>query len=355
MRKILSLAGMVFAATQDVKVKRKAKEKQLKSTKYGEVVSTTFHAETEEFEVHCPKHDTDIITYLLFIDQNTLGAFQNKKDIVQLWGGNFNVLEPSYKGRTTHQIKALGTTLKIRDLTLDDAGFYFCKQETMGQGTTFSDLYELKMWAKPNNPVISMEPFLYSSDVRTNQTGLDYTQPQNVAQCTSTEGHPAPTLAFFDLSSGAKLTKDEDVECFPNTVRKEVQDCKLTLKFVVRKELDKNRYRCQMSHPALREEKFRETEKVLRVHYPPHSLQISGNRTSRMITCNAIANPPPEYFYKIGKSGTLVKIADPKGKQYINELEKLPPNDVISCVADNKVAPKQTVQRLLIELVIAMT
>ena len=131
-------------------------------------------------------------------------------------------------------------------------------------------------------------------------------------------------------------------------MRKEVQDCKLTLKFVVRKELDQNRYRCQMSHPALREEKFRETEKVLRVHYPPHSLQISGNRTSRMITCNAIANPPPEYFYKIGKSGTLVKIADPKGRQYINELEKLPPNDVISCVADNKVAPKQTVQRLLI-------
>ena len=30
MRKILSLAGMVFAATQDIKVKRKAKEKQLK-------------------------------------------------------------------------------------------------------------------------------------------------------------------------------------------------------------------------------------------------------------------------------------------------------------------------------------
>lgn len=288
-------------------IERNTRKKELKS-KFKEVIGTTRKAETESFEVYCPRHDTDKLTYLKYIKENTLEAYKDAVSVVQIWGGNFNVLDATFKGRVHHEIKALGTVMVVDDLTLADEGYYFCRMEQMGMDPTITDLSELIMWAKPNTPMISMEDFFYSNNVRSNETNVDYTQIQDVALCTSTEGHPSPNLAFYDLLTGHKLSNDDDVECFPNPARKEVEDCRLTLKFIVRKEDDQNQYRCEMTHPALREEKKQDVMATINVHYPPHSLQMAGNRTAKTITCNAIANPPPLYYYKIGRAGTLVKI-----------------------------------------------
>jgi len=45
-------------------------------------------------------------------------------------------------------------------------------------------------------------------------------------------------------------------------------------------------------------------------------------------------------------------VEDPKGKQYINRLDELPPNDVIYCMADNEVSPKAESFRYDIRLII---
>ena len=77
---------------------------------------------------------------------------------------------------------------------------------------------------------------------------------------------------------------------------------------LVTKELDKNQYRCVMQHPAVKQKS--ETDFTLNVHYPPHSIQMSGNRTEKTITCSSIANPPPTYYYQIGRTGKPIKIGN---------------------------------------------
>jgi hypothetical protein len=233
--------------------------------------------------------------------------------------------------------------INLKELTLDDEGYYFCQVDQMGQTSTVSDLSQLIMWATPNPPEIAMDSFFYSNDVKTNETANSntpnkYQQSQLVAECTSTEGHPPPSLTFFDVTTGAKLTTEADVKCLDDSYRPAVKNCRLELKFVVTKEHDKNQYRCEMTHPSL--DQKMEKVATINVHYPPHSLQMRGNRTEKTITCSAIANPPPTYYYKVGRTGSFSKIEDAKGKQYINRLDELPPNDVIYCRADNKVSPK---------------
>ena len=100
------------------------------------------------------------------------------------------------------------------DLSLADEGYYFCRTERMGEQPSETDLTELIMWARPNAPVISIEEFLYSNNVHFNDTShkTDYSKPQDVALCTSTEGHPSPTLAFYENISNQKLSNDQDIE-----------------------------------------------------------------------------------------------------------------------------------------------
>ena len=288
--------------------KKNARNKALKS-EFKPIISTTHRAEGQTFEIQCPRHDSERITYLNYIKENTLEESQNSKSLVQIWGGQFIILDNAYKGRLNHEIKSLGTVINLSDLTLADKGYYYCRLDQMGLETTVSDLSELIMWATPTNPHIAMDPFFFSNDVKTNKTSVDYTQPQNVAQCESNEGHPSPILAFFDVTTGARLTEDSDVECFPNPSRKKVKNCRLILKFIVTKEHDKKQYRCEMTHPSLDNGNRRvEAVATLNVHYPPHSLQMSGNRTEKTISCKAVANPEPTYYYKVGRAGSFVKI-----------------------------------------------
>jgi hypothetical protein len=164
------------------------------------------------------------------------------------------------------------------------------------------------MWARPTMPEIQIQAYIYSNHAVFNNS-IDTTKAQDVAKCRSHKGFPGANLAFFDMITGAKLTADNDVECFSNSARQEVLDCSLTLKRIITKEMDQSQYRCEMTHPALRGV-IEETSKTLTVHYPPYDLVMRGNITEKTITCMAKSNPLPTYYYKIGKVGSVMKIGN---------------------------------------------
>ena len=49
-----------------------------------------------------------------FLKENTLESGRNVENIVQIWGGAFNIMADRFKGRVSHEIKALGTSIIVK-------------------------------------------------------------------------------------------------------------------------------------------------------------------------------------------------------------------------------------------------
>ena len=73
--------------------------------------------------------------------------------------------------------------------------------------------------------------------------------------------------------------------------------------------MNRRQLKCTLQHKSLRGIQ-QEATTTMNVWYPPFDMQMKGNLTEKTVTCSAIAHPKPVFYYRIGKSGTNIKMAE---------------------------------------------
>jgi hypothetical protein len=138
---LIFLATLTLALKNTEKIepreKKTSKEKGLKTSTFGVVYDSPEKAEGETVEVYCRQYEKGV-TYLYFMKQNTIESAMKKITVVQMWGGgSFNQIENQFKGRVSHEYADMqisdSVKYTIKELNLNDDGFYFCNSQQVGK------------------------------------------------------------------------------------------------------------------------------------------------------------------------------------------------------------------------------
>lgn len=286
--------------------------KQVRSgqDQFRDVWTTNQIVSTDSIKVGCGGYGQVAMMYLLYIKNNTLDDSVNKRKIVMQVFPSSGTAGEGYQGRVTKSsIHGSDVTFTISDLTLDDAGYYYCEIHNHGNRPTMTDLTEIVIWVQPSPPTLTVDEHFWSSETTKNDTGVDYSKEQLIATCRSEGGFPAPELKFLDIQTGEVLTEKSDTKCLPNKVDKRKQDCHLQYRAIIHKSMNRRQLKCTLQHKSLRGIQ-QEATTTMNVWYPPFDMQMKGNLTEKTVTCSAIGHPKPVFFYRIGKSGTNIKMAE---------------------------------------------
>jgi len=331
---------------------RPVKQIRSGSDQFRDIWTTNQIVSTDSIKVGCGGYGQVAMMYLYYIKNNTLDDSVNKRKIVMQIFPSSGTAGEGYQGRVQKSsVHGSDVTFTITELTLDDAGYYYCEIHNHAAKPTITDLTEVVIWVQPTPPGLTVEDHYWSSETTKNDTGVDYSKEQLIATCRSEAGFPKPELKFLDIQTGEVLTEASDTQCLPNKVDKRKQDCHLQYRAIIHKSMNRRQLKCTLQHKSLRGIQ-QEATTTMNVWYPPFDMQMKGNLTEKTVTCSAIAHPKPVFYYRIGKSGTNIKMAelddfhrDPTSERYtskafVSQLGDLAKNEVVYCVARNDAPPE---------------